>query len=316
MKSGFVVILGRANVGKSTLLNRLVGSKVSIVTHKPQTTRDAIQGVVTRDGGQIVFVDSPGVHQPRQELGRHMMREVRRATSGCHLAVLVVDAAQAFHRGDQAAIEMAQKLRVPVLLVLNKIDLLKSKLPLLPQIERYRALGAFDEFVPVSARSGENTDLLLKLIFARLPEAPPFYDEDYITDQPERFLAAELIREQVIKQTQQEVPHSVAVMIETWEEEKEAPARAAKSRRLPLLRLSATIYVEQAGQKGILIGAGGEKLKQIGTFARGQLEICFGRKVFLELFVKVRPKWRDQPGFVRSLDFRRLLGGGDAAELT
>ena len=313
MKSGFVAILGRPNAGKSTLLNTLVGSKVSIVAEKPQTTRDAIQGVVTRGEGQIVFVDSPGIHQPRQELGRHMMREVRRAASGCHLVLVVVDAAAPFHRGDPAAIKMARGLRIPALLVLNKIDVLKSKLPLLPQIERYRALDTFDEFVPLSARSGENRDLLLKLIFQRLPEAPPFYDEDYITDQPERFLAAELIREQVIRQTQQEVPHSVAVLIEAWEDE-QAPARAAQRKRLPLLRLCATIYVERAGQKGIMIGAGGEKLKQIGAFAREQLELCFGRKVFLELFVKVRPKWRDQPGFVRSLDFHRLLGGGGAAE--
>ena len=311
MKSGFVAILGRPNVGKSTLLNALVGSKVSIVTHRPQTTRDAIQGVVTREEGQIVLVDSPGIHQPRQELGKHMMREVRRAASGCHLVVVVVDAAAPFHRGDQAAIELARGLRIPALLVLNKIDLLKSKLPLLPHIERYREMDAFDDFVPLSARRGENTDLLLKLIFERLPDAPPFYDEDYITDQPERFLAAELIREQVIKQTQQEVPHSIAVLIETWEE-KQASTRSAKRKSLPLLRLGATIYVERAGQKGIMIGAGGEKLKQIGTFAREQLQICFGRKVFLELFIKVLPKWRDQPAFVQSLDFHRMLGGDDA----
>ena len=311
MKSGFVVILGRPNVGKSTLLNSLVGSKVAIVTHRPQTTRDAIQGVLTRPEGQIVFVDSPGIHEPRQELGKHMMREVRRAASGCHLVVVVVDAGAPSHRGDKAAMELSRGLRVPVLLVLNKIDLLKSKLPLLPHIEHYRELGTFDEFVPLSARRGENTDLLLKLIFERLPEAPAFYDEDYITDQPERFLAAELIREQVIKQTQQEVPHSIAVLIEKWEE-KETSARSPKRKSIPMLRLSATIYVERAGQKGIMIGAGGEKLKQIGTFAREQLEISFGRKVFLELFIKVRPKWRDQPAFVQSLDFHRLLGSDDA----
>ena len=310
MKSGFVVILGRPNVGKSTLLNSLVGSKVAIVTHRPQTTRDAIQGVVTRPEGQIVFVDSPGIHEPRRELGKHMMREVRRAASGCHLVVVVVDAGAPSHRGDKAAMELARGLRVPALLVLNKIDLLKSKLPLLPHIERYRELETFDEFVPLSARRGENTDLLLKLIFERLPEAPAFYDEDYITDQPERFLAAELIREQVIKQTQQEVPHSIAVLIEKWVE-KETSARSPKRKSIPMLRLSATIYVERAGQKGIMIGAGGEKLKQIGTFAREQLEISFGRKVFLELFIKVRPKWRDQPTFIQSLDFHRLLGSDD-----
>ena len=301
MKSGFVAVLGRPNVGKSTLLNALVGSKIAIVTDKPQTTRDAIQGIVTRPQGQIVLVDSPGIHEPVMELGRRMMREVRRATSGCHLVLLLADASDGMRRDDRAALDLVKKINAPALLVLNKIDLLPSREALLPLIDQWRQLHDFQEFVPICASKGQNLDLLVRLIFERLPEAPPFYPEDCLTDQPERFLAAELIREQVIFATAQEVPHSTAVLMEQW---KETPA---------LLRISATILVEREGQKRILIGSGGQKLKQIGTAARQQLEKQFGRKTFLELFVKVRPKWRDKPVFVRELDFRRQLGesGGE-----
>ena len=302
MKAGFVVILGRSNVGKSTLLNALAGAKIAAVADKPQTTREAIQGVVTRPEGQIVFVDCPGVHDPAMELGRHMMREVRRATAGCHLALLVVDSTARLHKHDEAAIEIVRGLRLPALACLNKIDALKAKHALLPAIDRLREMQDFAEYVPLSARTGENVDLLLNLIFERLPEAPPYYPEDFITDQPERFLAAELIRERVIENTEREVPHSIAVLIEKWE----ATPR--------LLRIAAVIYVERDGQKKITIGAGGQKIKQIGTEAREQIESFFGSKVFLELFVKVRPGWRDNPSFVRSLDFRQLVGQEDTAE--
>ena len=307
MKAGFVAILGRPNVGKSTLLNKLVGTKISITAAKPQTTRDAIQGVVTRPEGQIVFVDSPGIHEPRQELGRRMMREVRHAASGCGLAVVLVDAAQSPRRGDAAAIETARKLGVPLLLGLNKIDRLKSKQPLLPLIEHYGETQAFEEIVPLSARTGENVDLLVTLILDRLPESPAFYPQDYITDQPEKFLAAEFIREKVIEETRQEVPHSVAVVVDQWEQEA-ARSAGRKQKLRGLLRLSATVYVERAGQKKILVGSQGAMLKQVGSAARAQLEAWFGNRVFLELFVKVRPKWRRQAGFVKSLDFHRMLG--------
>ena len=296
MKSGFVAILGRPNVGKSTLLNALVGSKVSIVTNRPQTTRDAIQGVLTRPEGQIVFVDSPGIHEPRQALGRRMMREVRRATSGCDLVLLVIDAAAPFRAGDQSAVDRVRKTKIPAYLLLNKIDLLPSKRSLLLEIDRYRRLHEFEEFVPLSAREKDNLELLVRLLFDRLPEAHPYYPEDFITDQPERFLAAELIREQTIRATRQEVPHSLAVLIDSW---KESPG---------LLRLTATVYVEREGQKGILIGSRGGTLKRIATSARRELEARFGRKVFLEVFVKVRGRWRDQTRFVSQTDFRRLLG--------
>lgn len=294
MKSGFTAILGRPNVGKSTLLNALVGAKLAIVSPKPQTTREAIQGVVTREQGQIVFVDSPGFHRPKLQLGKRMMREIERAVSGAHLVVLVVDAGTAPKTGDRAVIEMVRRIGGPTILALNKIDRVKNKDELLPRIEAYRLLHEFVEYVPLSALRGDNVDLLERLIFERLPEAPPYYPEDYITDQPERFLAAELIRERILHETREEVPHSTAVIIEQW---KESPR---------LLRLLATIYVERKGQKLIVVGKGGEMLKQIGTRARESLEAQFGRKVFLELFVKVTPKWRDRPSFMKDLDYYRF----------
>lgn len=296
-KAGFVVILGRPNVGKSTLLNRLVGSKLAIVTPKPQTTRDAIQGVLTRSEGQIVFVDSPGIHEPSLELGRRMMSEVRRATSGCHLVLLVVDANKPAQIGDDTVIDMVKELKTKVFLVLNKVDLLKSKEQLLPQIERYQQRYAFDEYVPLSAQTGQNAEELIREVFRYLPESPAYYPDDYITDQPERFLASELIREQIIFETQQEVPHSTAVMIDAWEETEK------------LVRMAATIYTERDSQKAILIGKKGAKMKAIGIKARKQLEDRFGKQVYLELFVKVQPRWRDQAGFIQSLDFRGLSVG-------
>lgn len=297
MKSGFVAILGRANVGKSTLLNTLVGSKISIVANKPQTTRDAIQGVLTTEAGQIVFVDSPGVHKPGFELGRRMMREVHRATSGCHAVLLVVDARQPLRESDHESLRIIGGLNVPAILVLNKIDLIPHKNDLLPRLEELRQLHRFEELVPVSALNHDGIELLVELLFDKLPEMPAYYPAEFITDQPERFLAGELIREQIIRQTDEEVPHSTAVVIEKWEESPE------------LLRLSAVVFVERPGQKAILIGRGGQRLKEIGTQARMEIEARFGKKVFLETFVKVQPKWRDQSWFVRDLDWRRALGG-------
>ncbi len=302
MKSGFVAILGRPNVGKSTLLNALVGEKVAIVSPKPQTTRDAIQGIVSAPQGQIVFVDSPGIHPPKQELGKRMVREIDRAADGCHVALLVTDAAAPFGRGDQAAIDRVKRLAVPAILCLNKVDSLRDKGALLPRIELFREQHDFAEYVPISARTGAGLELLVKLIFDRLPEAPAFYPDEWITDQPERFLAAELIREHILLETEQEVPHSAAVMIERWEESPK------------LLRLSATVYVERAGQKAILLGEKGAKMKKIATEARLALERRFGRKVFLEVFIKVTPKWRDKAAFMRSLDRYRQGELGAALE--
>lgn len=289
MKSGFVAILGRPNVGKSTLLNAVVGDKVAIVSPKPQTTRDAIRGILTRAEGQIVFVDSPGIHIPQQELGRRMMREVDNAADGCQAAVLLVDATKRIGPGDEAAIERVKRLGVPALLGLNKIDALPRKDALLPLIEAYRTRHEFAEIIPLSARRRENVDVIIEALFKLMPEAPAFYSEDLVTDQPQRFLAGELIRERVLFETEQEVPHSTAVVIERWEEE---PG---------MLRLWAVIYVERAGQKGIIIGNKGAMLKQIGESARRSLESRFDTKVHLEVFVKVTPKWRDKPAFLAEL---------------
>lgn len=297
MKSGFVAILGRPNVGKSTLVNSLVGTKVAIVSPKAQTTRDAIQGIVNRPEGQIVFVDSPGIHLPKQELGRRMMREVDRAADGCSLLLVVVDASKPTGPGDRAAVETAARARIPTILCLNKVDRLRNKNELLPRITELQEMHQFDEFVPISALTGDGLEPLMELIFARLPESPAFYPEDSYTDQPERFMAAELIRERILYESEQEVPHSTTVVIDQW---KETPK---------LLRLSATIYVERAGQKAILLGEKGNKMKQIATLAREALELRFGRKIFLEIFIKVKPKWRDQPSFIRSLDRYRFSIG-------
>ncbi len=297
MKSGFVAILGRPNVGKSTLLNALVGDKVAIVSPKPQTTRDAIRGILTRPEGQIVFVDSPGIHIPQQELGRRMMREVDSAGDGCHAVVLVADATKRIGPGDEAALERVKRLGVPTVLGLNKIDALPRKDALLPLIEAYRTRHEFSEIIPLSARKRQNIDLVTGVLLKLLPEAPAFYSEDLVTDQPQRFLAGELIRERVLFETEQEVPHSTAVAIERWEEE---PG---------LLRLWAVIYVERAGQKGIIIGAKGAMLKQIAASARRSLESRFDTKVHLEVFVKVKPKWRDKPAFLSGLSGARFLEG-------
>ena len=296
IKSGFVTIMGKPNVGKSTLLNALVGSKVAIVSRRAQTTRDALQGVLTEQRGQVVFVDSPGVHEPSKQLGLRMMREVERATQGCHLALLVVDSSASLDAADKRALSAARKTGAPILLLANKVDKVVRKERLLPFLDRCRKLHDFEEFVPISATKGINLKRLLKEIFRRLPEAPKYYPDGYVTDQPERFLASELIRERILRETNHEVPHAVAVQIERWEE----------SRRR--LRISAAVIAERSGQKAILIGKNGGKMKQLATKARQSLELRFGRKVHLEVFVKVRRNWRNKRGFVRDLDFHRILG--------
>lgn len=296
MKSGFVTILGKPNVGKSTLLNALVGSKVSIVSRRAQTTRDAIQGVLSEPRGQIVFVDSPGVHEPTKQLGQRMLREVDRATQGCHLVLLMVDASAPLDERDEKAVELVSRLSTPAFLLVNKVDRIPRKEDLLPLLDRCRKMHEFDEFVPTSATAGTNLDRLLEAVFLRLPEAQGFYPASYITDQPERFMAAELIRERILRETHDELPHSVAVQIEKWEEKKQQ------------LGISAAVVVERQGQKAILIGKRGEKMKQLASKARQTLEARFDRHVRLEVFVKVRKNWRNRREFVEDLDFRRIMG--------
>jgi GTP-binding protein Era len=293
-KSGFVAIVGRPNAGKSTLVNTLVGRKVSIVSPKPQTTRNRIQGIMNREDAQIVLVDTPGIHQPRHVLSRMMMDELQHAIEGIDVLSLIVDASANYGPGDRFSIEWIQRFRGPVYLLLNKVDCVKKQ-ALLPLIDRYRREFEFTEIFPISALSGEGCLDLVNSWIARLPEAPPYFPLDQFTDQPERFLAAELVREKAILLTREEVPHAIAVLVDSFEEGKE------------LIRIRATIFVERDGQKGILIGKGGETIKKIGTQARKDLESILGAHIFLELNVSVQPNWRQNSALVRQLDWHRQL---------
>jgi GTP-binding protein Era len=294
-RAGFVAILGRPNAGKSTLLNALLGTKLAIVAPRPQTTRTAIQGVLRLPGAQIVFVDTPGIHESSTLLNKRMMDQVR-ASADADVVLFLVDATARFSDEDAGAVDLVKKTGAPAIAVFNKIDKLREKAKLLALIERYQAMHDFAAYVPISALKGDGVDLLRKEILARLPEGPALYPKDHLTDQPERFLAAEIIREKVLHLTRQEVPHAVAVMIENWED---TPG---------LVRIAATIYIERPGQKAILIGAGGALLKKIGTLARREIETLVGKKVFLQTFVKVRPNWRQDPEFLAATDWRGMAG--------
>jgi GTPase len=293
-RAGFVTIIGRANAGKSTLVNALVGRKVAIVSPQPQTTRTRIQGIVNRDDGQVVLVDTPGIHRATKALDRQMMQELSEALEGVDIVALIVDATEDFQGGDRYSVEWVKKFSGPVYLLLNKIDSVRKD-KLLPLIDRWRREHEFEEIFPVSALKQEGTKELLESWIARLPENPPYFPVDQYTDQPERFLAAEVIREKAIVLTREEVPHAVAVLVDDFEEGEK------------LLRIRATIYVERDGQKGIMIGRGGAKMKEIGTAARKELEEMLGAKIFLELHVKVQPNWRQNRAMVKQLDWRRQL---------
>jgi GTPase len=294
--SGFVSIIGRPNAGKSTLLNALVGSKLAIVSDKPQTTRTSIQGVLTTESAQIVFLDTPGIHKSTTLFNQRMMETVRAALAERDVLLFLADATVPFSDEDAEAVDALRNIATPVLLLLTKIDRLADRRTLLPLLDRYKATREFGEYIPISAVTGEGLGLVRQAILGRLPEGPRYFPSDYITDQPERFLAAELIREKILEQTRQEVPHSVAVMVDQWEE---TPR---------LTRIAATIYVERPGQKAIIIGSKGSVLKQIGTKARQEMESMFARKIFLELFVKVRPGWRESPEFLKAIDGRSMSG--------
>jgi GTP-binding protein Era len=300
--SGFVCILGRPNAGKSTLLNALVGEKLAIVSPKPQTTRNRILGIIQvpkkkgKAGGQIILIDTPGVHKADTSLGRKMMGEVREAAEGCNLLLLIVDPTRRFSDEDEVVLEMIKRAKTPSLLLLNKIDLIRGgKEKLLPLIARYSEAHRFKEIIPISARKPEGLELLLQKVIAALPEGPHYFPDDQVTDQPARFMVAEVIREQVLMDTTEEVPYATSVMVEQFEEGKR------------LTRIAAVIYCEREGQKRILIGKQGQMLKKIGTAARLQIEKMVGTKVFLELFVKVQSGWRDSQSFVDELDWRRQL---------
>ena len=305
--SGFVCILGRPNAGKSTLLNALVGEKLAIISPKPQTTRNRILGIINvpkqkgREAGQIVLIDTPGVatpgvHRSGSSLGRKMMSEVRQALEGCELILMIVDAKKKWDRDDAFVLDLAKQAGTPVFLLLNKIDLLADKSKLLPLIAQFQTLHDFKEIVPISALKKKGLDELLSCVLKALPNGPRYFPEDQITDQPVRFMAAELIREHVLMQTHEEVPHAVSVLIEQFEE---SPR---------LTRIAAVIYCEREGQKAILIGKQGATLKKIGTAARLQIEKLLNTKVFLELFVKVQAGWRDSRQFIEETDWRKNLG--------
>jgi GTP-binding protein Era len=296
-RAGFAAILGRPNAGKSTLLNALLGTKLAIVAAKPQTTRTSIQGVLTLPQAQVVFVDTPGIHKSNTLLNKRMMDSVRAAAGGPDVVLFVIDALAHLTEEDLGAVDLAKKTAAPVIAVLNKVDWLTEKPKVLELIEKYRALHEFAAYIPISAKTGEGLDVLFDEIIARLPAGPAIYPNDYVTDQPQRFLAAEVLREKVLHHTQQEVPHAAAVLIDSWEDTPK------------LLRIAATIYVEKPGQKAILIGAGGAALKKIGTLARKELEHLFARKVFLQTFVKVRSGWRQDPEFLAAVDWRQASSG-------
>jgi GTP-binding protein Era len=300
-RSGFVCILGRPNAGKSTLLNALVGEKLAIISPKPQTTRNRIQGIIhipktkNKDGAQIVLVDTPGVHKPDSSLGRKMMVEVREALEGCDLVLVIMDATHKLDQRDGFALDLVKQSKAKAFLILNKIDLIRDKERLLPQIEDYRKLYKFSDVFPISALKRKGLDVLLDAVIAALPAGPKYFSEEQVTDQPARFMAAEIIREQVLLNTSEELPYATTVIVDGFEEGKR------------LTRIAATIYCERDGQKGILVGKGGQMMKKMGTSARLQMERMLGTKVFLELYVKVKPGWRESRAFVEELDWRRQL---------
>jgi GTP-binding protein Era len=294
IRAGFVAIIGRPNAGKSTLLNRFVGQKVAIVTSKPQTTRNRIQGIVTRPQGQIVFVDTPGLHEASTALNRQMMREVAAALEGIDVLLMMVDASRTLPHADSLLLEKGARFNGKTILALNKIDLV-PKPKLLPLLDAFAKAFPFAALVPISAKKGDGCQRLLDEVLKELPEGEPFFPGDQITDQPERFLVGEIIREKAIDLTYHEVPHALAVVIDQFEESPK------------LLRIHATLHVERDSQKKILIGHKGEMLKKIGTAARKELETLLGSKIFLAMFVKVVADWRENPQKVRELDWHSQL---------
>jgi GTPase len=286
-KSGFAALIGRPNAGKSTLLNALVGEHIAAVSSKPQTTRTRIQGIVTRPEGQIVFIDTPGVHKPGYTLNRRMMGLVADALQKVDVVLLMIDASTSFGSGDKFTLELVRTAAKPTFLLLNKIDLLKEKSRLLPMIEQYSKQYDFAEIIPISAIKRDNHETLIKKLFEYLPEGEQLYDPEIFTDEIERNIAAELVREKILELTSQELPFTTAVMTEMWQETKEAT------------EIHCVIYVERESQKPIIIGKGGQTLKQIGINARRDIENLLGRHVWLHLFVRVQEHWRNDP---RTLD--------------
>lgn len=292
-KSGFVTIVGRPNVGKSTFLNNVIGQKIAIMSDKPQTTRNKVQGVYTTDDAQMIFIDTPGIHKPKHKLGEFMLKVSKNALREVEAIMFMVNATQKLGAGDKYVMEMLKGTKTPVFLVVNKIDAVHPD-ELLSIIDSYKAEFEFAEIVPISALQGNNVQQLLDTLKKYLPEGPQYYPADQVTDHPERFIIAELIREKVLHLTRDEVPHSIAVEIE----------KIAKDEKKELVRINASIIVERDSQKGIVIGKRGALLKEIGTRARKDIETLLGSKVYLELWVKVQKDWRDRASQLRDYGYR------------
>ena len=291
--SGFVSIIGRPNVGKSTFLNYVIGQKIAIMSNKPQTTRNKIQGVYTSEHSQIIFIDTPGIHKPKHKLGDFMMKVAQNTLKEVDVILFMVNVTEKFGSGEKFILEKLQNVEAPVFLVLNKIDQ-TAKEEILQVIAQYKDRYSFAEIVPISALTGKNIDTLLKQIEKYMPEGPMYYPSDQVTDHPERFIVSELIREKVLHLTREEIPHSIAVMVEKISTENEGRS----------VHIHATIIVERDSQKGIVIGKQGKMLKEVGIRARKDIENLFGSKVFLELWVRVEKNWRDKASYLREFGYK------------
>lgn len=291
-KSGFLSIIGRPNVGKSTFMNKVIGQKIAIMSDKAQTTRNKIQGVFTTNDAQMIFIDTPGIHKPKHRLGDFMVQIAEDTLNEVDSILFMINADEGYGRGDQYIIDLLQKVNSPVFLIINKIDLIHPD-QLLPLIEKYKSLYDFEEIIPISALEGNNVDHLVDVLKEHLPEGPQYYPEDQVTDHPERFVISELIREKVLHLTKEEVPHSIAVVIENIEKNESEK-----------LLIQATIVTERSSQKGILIGKQGTMLKNIGKQARRDIEALLGSKVYLELWIKVKKDWRNRQNQLHEFGFR------------
>ena len=290
-KSGFVSIIGRPNVGKSTFVNRVIGHKIAIMSDKAQTTRNKIQGVMTRDDAQIIFIDTPGIHKPKHKLGDYMMRVAKNTLSEIDAIMFMVNVNEDIGRGDEYIMEMLKNVKTPIFLVLNKIDLVHPD-TLMPKIEQYQSYMDFTDIIPISALEGLNVDHFIDVLKSFLPEGPKYYPDNQISDHPEQFVVSEVIREKILHLTSEEIPHAIGVNVDRMIKEDE-----------DRVRIEATIYVERDSQKGIVIGKGGKKLKEVGKRARRDIEMLLGSKVYLELWVKVQRDWRNKVNFIRQIGY-------------
>lgn len=294
-KSGFISIIGRPNVGKSTFLNRVIGQKIAIMSDKPQTTRNKVQGVLTLDTSQMIFIDTPGIHKPKHKLGDFMLKVAKNTLREVDVIMFMVNATEPVGKGDEFIMDMLENNETPVFLVINKIDQVHPD-DLIAIIDSYKDKYNFAEIVPISALQGNNVERLLETIQNYLPEGPQYYPADQVTDHPERFIISELIREKVLHLTREEIPHSIAVVIDKIKKEEDTEK--------DMIRVMATIVVERDSQKGIVIGKRGALLKEVGTRARHDIEMLLGTKVFLELWVKVQKDWRNKSAHLRDYGFR------------